>query len=77
MNLIEMRRSIEYLRDNAFPVTNEERLDYPEGPAVCPQSSNRQNPADEDISSREREERLALWMENIKAFIRSIDVSKL
>lgn len=66
---------MEYYRNSDFPSANaggpvEEVVGQPrtevEGKAV-----------EKDPMSREREQQLETWMTDIKAFIRSIDISKL
>ncbi|HOV88208.1 MAG TPA: hypothetical protein PLM79_17770 [Syntrophobacteraceae bacterium] len=78
MRLSEMRETMEYLRDNAFALNRNEMPNSPEG-AACPreQSSTHTHNGEEEPASREREKKLELWMEDVKAFIRNIDVSKL
>jgi len=78
MRLSDMRETMEYLRDNAFALNRNEMPNSPEGAAFPrEQSSARAHNGEEDPVSREHEEKLELWMEDIKAFIRNIDVSKL
>ena len=67
---------LDYYKNNAFPAIdgNDAREEV-----VAPQvrSDIEVKPAEEDTSSNEQEKQMEAWMSDIKAFIRSIDISKL
>jgi hypothetical protein len=67
---------LDYYKNNAFPAidSNDAREEV-----VVPQvrSDIEVKPAEEDTSSNEQEKQMEAWMSDIKAFIRSIDISKL
>jgi hypothetical protein len=67
---------LDYYKNNAFPAidTNDAREEV-----VVPQVSSdiEVKPAEEDTALNEQEEKMEAWMSDVKAFIRSIDISKL
>jgi hypothetical protein len=67
---------LDYYKSNAFPAidSNDAREEV-----VVPQGSSdiEVKPAEEDTARNEREAQMEAWMSDVKAFIRSIDISKL
>jgi hypothetical protein len=67
----------EWLRGNEVSARSFEGAGRSENLMVPPPSSKLDDSTGQEGTSDERETRLELWMEEVKAFIRNIDVSKL
>jgi hypothetical protein len=66
---------MEFYKNNDFPAIDgsgavEDAMVQPHGEADG-------KPLEKDPNNQEREQQLEAWMVNVKAFIRSIDISKL
>jgi len=79
MNIVEDRiEKWEYYRGNELPAGNIEESGSMQNTDVPLTRSNMEGRKGEDESQAiEREKQLELWMEDVKAFIRGIDVSNL
>jgi hypothetical protein len=66
----------EYYRNKEFSALDS-RNSMEDAATPQPQGNVEGKPTEEDPISQEREQQLDIWMSDIKAFIRNIDVSKL
>lgn len=66
----------DYYKSSDFPAIDGSTASE-EGKVQQPHGEVDGKPLEKDPGSQEREQQLETWMTNIKAFIRSIDVSKL
>lgn len=67
--------SMEYFKNSEFPEV--EGRGMSDEPISQPRGEVSGKPLEEDPATQERERQLEAWMTDIKAFIRSIDISKL
>jgi len=72
-----MKLSMGWLRGNEIPSNPIAGPDTTQGSVLPPVHNGVENSAEKDHANEEREARLESWMEEVKAFIRSIDVHKL
>jgi hypothetical protein len=74
----EMLDKVDYYRGNELSAGS---IEVPSSKEESPVSQTRSavegSNGEDDMISKEREAELELWMENVKAFIRQIDVSRL
>ena len=74
----EMLDKVDYYRGNELSAGS---MEVPSGEqessVTQTRSSVEGSNGEDDMMSKEREAQLELWMENVKAFIRQIDVSRL
>ncbi len=67
--------SMEYFKNREFPEV--EGRGMSDEPISQPRGEVSEKPLEEDPGIQERERQQEAWMTDIKAFIRSIDISKL
>lgn len=71
-------RVTEYFRDNDLPqgvIEAPNRVEAPMNPQTSPTVEGERGKA--EVVNPEREEQIEAWMEQVKAFIRGIDVTRL
>ena len=69
---------VEYYRSNELPVGDiESPRNTPSSTTTQTRSAIERQSAEDESMSQEREKKIELWMENVKAFIREIDVGSL
>ena len=66
----------EFYKNNDFPAIDGNGA-VEDGMVQQPHGEVDGKPLEKDAGSQEREQQVEAWMTNIKAFIRSIDISKL
>ena len=74
----ELVEKFEYFRGNELSAASVEAPVNAQGRTSSQAHSNIEGGnGEEDVMTKEREEQVELWMQNVKAFIRQIDVSRL